>query len=285
MKSFLSRFPLAAVFPALLFSYAGFSAEKLQGEDSPAKGYSCLFLGHSFFAPIADNFAQLPAKCGFAGHKQTVVFHGGPDGAPGKLWDSDKGDVAQAKKLLEAGTVDLVGLTFYPDVGSSLSDYRSWVDMALKHNPKTRFVIQEPWPKYECKNIQQYEAEIEKCQAYIHQIIDQLRKAYPRTSFQCIPQGRWMLGLWKLLEEKKLPEVAVLMRSDNNDKRPCLFLDPLGHGGDIPVKQGGLLWLAIVYKADLGKCPLQTGTKTDLKKLAKQISLEDSYCGLGKAGE
>jgi len=247
-------------------------------------GYNCLFLGHSFFAPIARSFAEHPGRCGFPNHKQTVVFHGGENGSPGMLWNSQKEDVAQAKKLLESGTVDLVGLTC-ATTGSELSDYRKWVDLALKNNPKTRFVIQAPWAKYQNKTFAQYEADSERVLKQIHELIDELRRAYPQTTFLCIPQGRGMVALWRLHDEGKLPEVPVLKGKSeakgkkNTDQEPCLFLDELGHGGDLPVKMGALLWLATIYKVDLNKYQWQTNTKYDLKKLAQEIVQNDPYCG------
>lgn len=246
----------------------------------PTQGYNCLFMGHSFFAPIAKSFAEHPARCGFPGHKQTIVAHGGTKGAPGALWASKEPDVAQARKMLESGTVDLLGLTCYPGEGSDLSDYRRWIDLALKNNPRTCILIQAPWSKYENRTLAQYDAESEEILKYVHRLIDQLRLVYPRTTFICIPQGRWMVGLWRLYEKRELPEVSVLKSKTATDKEPCLFRDNLGHGGDLPVKMGALLWLAAIYKVDLNTYPWQTHTKFDLKALAQDIVNNDPYCGL-----
>jgi len=257
------------------------AAQPTDKTDPPTKGYNCLFMGHSFFAPIARSFAEYPARCGFPEHKQTIVAHGGTNGAPGSLWNSQIPDVAQARKLLESGTVDLVGLTCYPGAGSDILDYRRWVDLALTNNSKTCFIIQAPWGKYENRTLAQYEAESEEILNYVHGIIDQLRQAYPQTTFLCIPQGRWITGLWRLYEEGKLPEVSVLKRNNSADHGPWLFKDDLGHGGDVPVNTGALLWLATIYRVDLNKYQWQTNTQFDLKKLAQDIVLNDPYCGFG----
>lgn len=273
---------MATLVLLLLFSagQACRGADAASTAASTTKGYNCLFLGHSFFAPIVMNLSDHPARCGFPRHKQTVVFHGGNNGAPGMLWASPLPDVAQAKKLLASGTVDLVGLTFYPNVGSDLSDYRKWIDLALKHNPKTRFIIQSPWAIYENKTLAQYTTDSEMALKQIHLIIDQLRKAYPGNTFLCIPQGRWMVGLWRLYAGGELPEVTMLKRANPNDKDSCLFRDSLGHGGDIPVKMGALLWLATIYQVDLNQYQWKTNTRYDLKKLAQEIVRNDPYCGL-----
>ena len=85
-----------------------------------AKGYSCLFMGHSFFTPTAKRFASNPARAGIEGHRQLLVHKGSFGGSPGKLWESTK-EEHEARKAIRAGTVDLIGLTYYPEPGRSCS--------------------------------------------------------------------------------------------------------------------------------------------------------------------
>lgn len=276
-----ARIIAIVVFLAFFTTPVHLEAKSENNTGSATKGYNCLFMGHSFFAPIAKKLADHPMRCGFPKHKQTIAFSGGKSGSPGKLWKSKRHDVMKARKLLETGTVDLLGLTFYPNVGSSITDYRKWVDLALKYNPKTRFIIQAPWAMYHNKTLEQYEADAEKHLKQIHRLIDQLRKAYPKTTFLCIPQGRWMVGLWRLYEKGKLPEVTVIKRANRSDKTSCLFMDELGHGGPLPVKTGALLWLAIIYNVDLNEYQWSTNTEYDLKQLVREIVQNDPYCGFG----
>lgn len=280
------RIPAGAALLVVLSSHWFCCGTALAARTDPStNGYNCLFLGHSFFAPIARSFAGHPDRCGFPNHKQTVVFQGGENGSPGKLWDSQTRAVTHAKKLLESGTVDLVGLTC-ARTGSDIADYRRWVDLALTNNPKTRFIIQAPWATYQNKTFVQYEADSETVLTLIHQLIDELRRAYPQTTFLCIPQGRGMVGLWRLFDEGKLPEISSVKgnsraKGDKSaDRAPCLFLDDLGHGGELPVEMGALLWLAVIYKVDLNQYQWQTNTRFDLKKLAQDIVKGDPYCGL-----
>ena len=256
-------------------------AEQASEADYPTKGYNCLLMGHSFFAPIANAFAAHPNRCGFLQHHQTLVRHGGKNGSPGMLWESSAPDVAKARELLETGTVDLLGLTYYPNVGSDVSDYRKWVNLALRYNPNTRFIIHAPWARYNNSSFAEYEAASEKALAEVHQLIDQLRMTYPKTTFLCIPQGRWMVSLWRLYNRGELPEVSAIQKVDREDKTSCLFKDTLGHGDRIPVEMGALLWLAVIYPVDLNTYGWETNTKSDLKKLAMEICQNDPYCGLG----
>ena len=158
--------------------------------DTKTKGYNCLFLGHSFFAPIASQFGQHPARCGFSGHKQTVVMHGGQNGSPGYLWNCQSPDVIHARELLATGTVDLLGMTYFPGAGSDVPDYRHWIDLALRYNPKTEVFIQLPWPMFRGKTPAAYESESAKGTVIIHRTIDRLRQTYPKTTFLFIPQVR-----------------------------------------------------------------------------------------------
>lgn len=195
------------------------------------------------------------------------------------LWESREADVVKAKELLRSGRVDLLGLTYYyPGKGSDLSDYRKWVDLALKYNARTRFVIQSPWARYNNSSFAAYEAAVEEGLKNVHRLIDQLRAAYPGTSFYCIPQGRWMVGLWRLYNRGELPEISAVQEAP--PLTTCLFIDKLGHGGKIPVEMGALLWLAVIYQVDLNQYGWETNTRADLKKLAQDICRSDPYCGL-----
>lgn len=252
-------------------------------ETAERDAYTCLFMGHSFFAPIARAFAAHPARCGLKAHEQYTVFHRGTGGAPGSLWASEAKDVARAKKLLTEGEIDLVGMTFHPDKGSELADYKRWIDLALEHNPETRFFIMTPWPRYKNRTFAEYEKAWKAFHTHIHGLIDQLREAYPDTTIFCIPQGQWMVELWRMFEQGNLPEVSVLLRPEGGGTDAYLFRDTLGHGGRLPAELGALLWLAVIYDVNLAGYEWDTGCKTDLKALAQRIADADPYAAAGAA--
>lgn len=239
--------------------------------NSSSEGMSCVFLGHSFFAPIAREFEKHPTKCGIDEHSQFVVFHGGANGSPGRLWASDQDDVARAKELIGSGDVDLVGLTFFPEIGSETADYKRWVELGVKTNPDMKFFIMAPWPRYFGRSLEEYEAVWDEFHPVVDDIIDELREEFPETTIYCIPQGKWMIELWKLYEADKLKEVEVLARENRREDKTCLFTDSLGHGGRIPVQLGVLLWLTAIYDVDVREYELATGVETDLKQIAWQI--------------
>jgi len=200
-----------------------------------------------------------------------LYFMGGAKGSPGSLWESTKEDVAGAKAWLRTGEVNLVAMTFHSRGASALDDYRRWVDLALDHNPETRFLIQAPWPIKQKRDFAAYEADAERIEKRVDDIRDQLREAYPGTQFDAVYQGRWMVGLWRLYKMGELPEITSLVPASDGHGQSTLFHDSFGHGGSLAVQEGVLLWLATIYPVKLEEYNYQPRTKADLKTLATEI--------------
>ncbi len=240
-------------------------------EREASKGESCLFLGHSFFCPVVRHLPDHTEPLGLEAHEQMIVFHGGKSGSPGLMWKSPKNDISRAKAWLQTGEVDLVAMTFHSDGESRFEDYQLWVALALEHNPDTRFLIQSTWPFKRDRTLAEFEAFALEIEKSVLTIRDQLREAYPGKKFGCVPQGRWMVELWRLHEGGKLPELTGLMPEAKAKDPSCLFRDHLGHGGELALKEGVLLWLAAIYSVDLGEYEYEAACEADVKKLASSI--------------
>ena len=260
-----SRWPILSLLLTLLCSPC------LKASESESKGEICLFLGHSFLAPVVRNLPEHVNRAGFDEHEQMVVFHGGKKGSPGLMWKSPKEDIAKAKTWIESGEVDLVAMTFHSGGESLFEHYHHWVEFALKHNPDTRFLIQSTWPNKFDRTMPEFEEYAEGIEKSVHEILQQLRKAHPDTDFGCIPQGHWMVALWRLVDEGKLPELAGVMPEPKKPGLDFLFRDRTGHGGQLALKEGALLWLAAIYSVDLDSYEYQPGSRADLKELTKSI--------------
>lgn len=239
------------------------------------KGYNCLFLGHSYFVPIVSRIPLHAEALGLTQHQQFLVSNGGPKGSPGALWKNEQKS-APAKALLERGNVELLAMTAH-NVGSTVEDYSRWIDLALKHNPKTVFVIQTPWAQKKEKTFTQYQADIEEGVQKTSLFISGLRKKYPSTVIVNVPQNKWMLEVWKLKNAGKLPEITELIAENKQSAEKALFRDRHGHGGQLAVQDGVLLWLRVMYGTDLNRYDVATMTEYDTKALAQNIIDADPY--------
>ncbi|WP_148216310.1 hypothetical protein [Coraliomargarita akajimensis] len=269
-----TMYPVRLIAVVLVWMLSSLPTVLAQTVDSD--GYNCLFLGHSFFAPIVKHLDAHARACGFREHQQFVVFHGGANGAPGKLWQSPKADVLQAKRLIESGRVDLIGLTSHY-VGSEVTDYKRWVDLALAHNPETIFVIQAPWDIKQGKDFPTYAGSVSFILKGVHALIDELRSAYPGVTFLSVPQGGWMVELWRLYDANQLPELKEFVAENPKKAKRALFRDAFGHGGALAEKEGALLWLRVIYQVDLTRYRYDTRVGFDLKQLAQDICEADAY--------
>lgn len=258
-------------------SAAGFEFSRPAGDPEVAreKGYNCLFLGHSYFVPIVTRIPLHAQALGLTQHQQFLVSNGGPKGSPGALWKHEHVS-APAKALLERGNVELLAMTAH-NVGSTVEDYSRWIDLALKHNPKTVFVIQTPWAQKKEKTFEQYQADIEEGVQKMSSIIGGLRKRYPDRVIVNVPQNKWMLELWKLKNAGELPEITRLIAENKSSAGNALFRDNHGHGGQLAVQEGVFMWLRVMYGTDLNSYEAATMTSYDTKALAQNIIDSDPY--------
>ena len=276
--NFAIRYRSAFLAVLVLAQSATFALAQVSSTEkqTKTKGLNCLFMGHSFFAPVAKSFGEHAVRAGFTEHRQIVKFAGGANGTPGRFWKAlPEDDVV--KTAIKKGTVDLIGLTFHPDAGSKLEDYKSWIDFALEHNPKTMFFIMAPWPRYLGRSIKEYAPIFDKFHNILHGYIDELRKSYPSTTIFCIPQGKGMVRLYEISSAGMLPEIPAVMKPNKQSKEPALFRDRLGHGDKMPIVLGQLIWLESIYQVDVRKYAWDTGHKADLKTLAHEIVKNDPH--------
>ena len=80
-------------------------------------GYNSLFIGHSFFRPVADGLPFHAAQAGIVGHTQSTVSAGGANGAPQALWE-DASKRAEIQAILDGGDIELFGMTYHGVFGA-----------------------------------------------------------------------------------------------------------------------------------------------------------------------
>jgi hypothetical protein len=231
-------------------------------------GFNSLFIGHSFFIPVARGLFAHAERAGIEGHQQQIVFSGGASGAPEALWNNTNKS-AQIKAILDQGDIELFGLTYHPN-HPGLSGYTNWIDYALERNPDLTVFIGLPWqPEPARYDSQTYTAAWEDGHPSIaHGHIDALRERYPDLTIFCIPYGEGAAILHQLQSDGELPDVDSLQSGGGNQG---VFRDRLGHGEPILIDLSQLIWLRALYGVDLIAYNHDPGYSVDLKAIATEI--------------
>ena len=240
------------------------------GGPSPGDGFDSLFIGHSFFRPIAEEMAVLAPLAGFDAHTQEVVFSGGATGSPEGLWLQDtKRATIQAE--LDEGDIDLFGMTYHPDY-PSLTGYVNWIDYALAANPDTIVFVAIPWITNPVNyTAASYAAALDVgYPAVAHPLIDSLRAEYPDTTIFAIPYGLSAGELYTRYADGELDDVTELVGSNGSG----VFRDGFGHADHILEDLASLVWLQAIYGVDLATFDAGYDWTIDLNTIASSILAE-----------
>ena len=220
-------------------------------DDQPAseprsKGAHCLFAGHSFFCPVAMNFDRIARKSDFPDHEMKIVFRGGRAGTASALWASP--DARKSiETILATGDIDLFGLT--PDITDTTETFVPWFDLALEHNPDTRFFIGIPWARAgPGTSTERFNQMIELYAAKADVVVKALRERYPDNRIDNLAYGKIATAMKQRFESDSLPDIKTMVGPGND----ALFLDEQpGHAGPMLLEVSALTWLNQLYAADL----------------------------------
>jgi len=230
-------------------------------------GYQSLFIGHSFFAPVARDIGTYAQQAGFVDHQQDVVFSGGATGSPQALWENAV-KRTEIQEVLDGGDVDLFGMTYHPDY-PTLTGYRNWIEYALAQNPDTVFFVAVPWqtnpPSVDAVSYRDSWRSIHV--AIGHDLLDELRLEYSGLKIFEIPYGQAAGELYVRFAEGQLPELTTLVGGGPD----ALFRDSFGHAGPMIIDLAGLVWLRAIYGVPLWSFPFDGGYVTDLPAIAAAI--------------
>ena len=240
------------------------------GGPSPGDGFDSLFIGHSFFRPMAEEMAVLAPLAGFDAHTQEVVFSGGATGSPEGLWlQNTKRATIQAE--LDEGDIDLFGMTYHPNY-PSLAGYVNWIDYALAANPDTIVFVAIPWITNPVNyTAASYAAALDVgYPAVVHPLIDSLRAEYPDTTIFAIPYGLSAGELYTRYADGELDDVTELVGSNGSG----VFRDGFGHADHILEDLASLVWLQAIYGVDLAAFDAGYDWTVDLNTIASSILAE-----------
>ena len=257
---------------------------------SSAEGYKdgfsqSVLMGHSFFLPGTNDIEVLAPYYGYARHTQYMQLAGGTNGDPGSMW-RDTGENEGAKAEIKKGNVELLGLTAFSalDGDSDYEDYKQWIDFTLQYNPDTfdTFFIMIPWSSYANNpTYAEHRSRQDFSNAYVYDIIQQLRVEYPQLTCLAMPVGEVMTRLWLLFDEGKLgPEIWGVKLNGNRDN--YLQIDNIGHAGKIMEDTLGLIWQQTLYpETDIRTVEdpptFQNDWTYDIRQLAYEVWQDDPY--------
>ena len=243
------------------------------------QGYNMLLIGNSFFKPYAEKLDKLSIIAGFENHSSTRITRGGENGRPINFWnDSNSNEHQQIKAALDAGNIDVFGMTAGHETDDRIEGHRLWINYALQKNPNITIFIAIPqidFPADWEERAQEYGFNtIQELYDYFvndivhNEMVDILRIEFPSTKIFTIPTGWTSVNLDQMnINNELLDDITRF-----GPQPTSLFVDNKGHQGDIIRETGSLLWLNNIYGVDLSTFSYKTGFNTDLHEIAKQIS-------------
>lgn len=243
-----------------------------------------IYMGHSFFNPGTLDIAVLAPFLGFSRHTQFKQIAGGTNGDPGSLW-RDTGENELAKAEIKKGNVEIVGMTWTGDVADNeFEDYTTWIDFILQYNADTfdTFFIQTVWASYTNNpTYALHRATQDLINAAIHDIVQQLRTAYPQLTILAVPVGEAMSRLWLLFDQGQLGPEILGVKIDGNPEN-SLQIDNIGHAGNIMEDTIGLIWQQTIYpETDIRTVSnpptYQFNWTYDIRQLAYDIVQDDPF--------
>ena len=221
------------------------SAQELPTE-ARSKGVVCLFAGHSFFIPVAQSFHQIAGNSDFPDHRMKYVFRGGQGGTAGAMWANQK-TRERVEAILEAGDVELFGLT--PGLSDTAETFQPWFDLALKHNPDTRFFVGVPWSiGGPSMKTDQFDQLVDSYAAKGLAVVKELRARYPDSRIDYLAYGKVAPAMKSRFEAGTLPDIELMA----GPGRTALFSDNQpGHAGPMMLELCALTWMNLLYDANV----------------------------------
>jgi hypothetical protein len=245
--------------------------DNLEIPKTKKSGYNCLFVGHSYFIPVAKLFEKLPEKYGVVNHRQQTVFRGGSSGSASAMW-KNKSSRKAVQKVLDGGNINLLGLVYHSKAGSSeFDDFKRWVDYALKCNPKTSFFFGHRWESGgPTRKLEEYDRLSRENSEKFYTICERLRKIYPKNTFYFVNYGLASVKLKGLFEAGHLSEVSSMVAKETG-----VYADKGGHASTLLKELSTLMWLKVLYNVDARQTRGESNpAQTKLIKMAEDLVAE-----------
>jgi hypothetical protein len=239
-------------------------------------GVNSLFMGHSFFIPVAKVFDGIASRSDFSAHQAELIFSAGQSGSPGKMWQNEK-NRQHVEAILANGDIDLFGMTIAatPDEEKAFSDYQQWIDLALTYNPNTSFFIGQMWvPRGPSMEDQKYADLTEQSAQRNFEIVEELRASYPNNQITFINYGKITADMKFAFSAGELPDIEQLVGKDET----ALFVDDkIGHGGRLMHELCALTWVNILYESEINDLEHSAFSEEALNILIETIEYNTQF--------
>ncbi|MDC1310515.1 hypothetical protein N8215_02740 [Flavobacteriaceae bacterium] len=263
---------------SLIWMLISCNNEEISAQSLETEGYNMLLIGNSFFRPYAEKLDDLSIIAGFENHNSTLIFRGGKNGRPINFWnDSNTTEHLQIKAALDAGNIDIFGMTAGHELEDRIEGHKEWINYALQHNPDIKIFIAIPqidFPADWEQRAEEYGFDniVELYDYFVndlvhHDMVNQLRDDFQSIEIFTIPTGQTSVILDQMNSNNELLDEITRF----GPRPTSLFTDTKGHQGNIIRETGSLLWLSSIYKVDLSNFSYDTGFNTNLHEIAKQI--------------
>lgn len=238
-------------------------------------GYNSLYIGHSFGRPFASRLPAFASSVGI-NHTQHSVFSGGLTGSPLALWMNEE-KRNEIRSLLDEGDVDLLTMICCSDgfLETGVDEgVTNWMNYALSRNPNITFAFAMPWVPYpeNYSNARLYEFTYNYVYGLWLALMDNLRAEYTETNIFTIPHGRAAVELRREFQRNNIPELDAM----SGESESAIFIDPIGHAGQILLDLGTLVWLGSIYGVDVSTYSFGDEYDTNLGTMAQDIIRLDS---------
>ena len=247
------------------------------------KGLWVVSTGHSCVIPAIDPVITIARKAGFENHTHLMQFAGGPGGTAKAQWERSV-DRQQAKPALQTGKIDVLTFGHLVDFrgrthGGNVEDYERWIEFALKHNPDTRFLIQNLWPwlpgpervvNMDEFKLSDYEAAMKVSSKSTTDVALKLRQKYPEK-IHVIPVGQAMTELVRRHTNGKLAGVDAIMVREYD--RVGLYRDKI-HPTELIAAMEGYIYYACLYHNNPTELEFRIYPDEKLDQVIKQVAWE-----------
>jgi hypothetical protein len=248
------------------------------------KGLKCFFYGHQYFTPLADAIGPVAEKAGITDHKATTyitknhVYASPAYMAAFIQTDPPKGVVPDLKlqALLNAGKIDLLGLTYFQRDTGRIEHYKEIFDYVLARNPNAQLLIHFPSaasPALRRLSILNREGDALRAKFYATVVVP-LRKAYPDKKIHFWYSGRVSSEIRRRFEDGELPQVYEFIGDRG------IFSGRAGYPGPFLQDLQGLILYSLIYDVELPKSVPGLKGKIDLNALAAEMIEMEKKKGL-----